>query len=138
MAKISVSLPDELKAKLADQVAQTGQGISELVRAALELYFQPAQEPNLDATLEQEKNLECLAELLRAQLISTGGRPARRFVNTLRDLPLTDEEWQSLKETVKLLKQKHGVSASAGQLGAIYIHREIVRERIPESTDGPT
>jgi hypothetical protein len=72
-------------------------------------------------TLKEEKHLAYLAEQLKAQLVSTGGRPARRFVTTLRKLPLTEEEWQSLQDTAKMLKEKHGVSASAGQLGAMYI-----------------
>ena len=42
MARISVSLPDELNAELDDQVAKSGQGVSEIVQAALRAYFKPA------------------------------------------------------------------------------------------------
>jgi hypothetical protein len=40
--KISVSLSDELKAKLDDKIAQSGEGLSEVVQAALEAYLTPA------------------------------------------------------------------------------------------------
>ena len=45
MARISVSLPDELNAELEDHVAKSGQGVSEVVQAALRAYFKPEEAP---------------------------------------------------------------------------------------------
>lgn len=43
MAKISVSLPDELKAQLSAYAQDHGQGVSDVIQAALKAYFKPAQ-----------------------------------------------------------------------------------------------
>jgi hypothetical protein len=45
MARISVSLPDELNVELEDHVAKSGQGVSEIVQAALRAYLKPEAAP---------------------------------------------------------------------------------------------
>ena len=61
---------------------------------------------------------------LLSDIVSTGGRPARRGAS-LRKIPVTDAEWATLDEIVGLLKHQ-GVNATPGQVAGLLLSQSLV------------
>ena len=59
-----------------------------------------------------------LRSRLISDIVSTGGRPARREAS-LRKIPVTDAEWTALDEVAGLLRQQ-GVKATPGQVAGLW------------------
>ncbi len=65
-----------------------------------------------------------LREHLVSELVSTGGRPGRRQVTRRRKIPLTEEEWNKLKEVAEVMKTV-GVNAAPGQVAGALLRQGI-------------
>jgi hypothetical protein len=60
---------------------------------------------------------------LLSEIVSTGGRPARREAS-LRKIPVTDAEWAALDGIATLLKEQ-GVNATPGQVAGVLLHHSL-------------
>ena len=72
-----------------------------------------------------------LRERLLSELVSSGGRPGRRGVVQRRKIPVTEEEWNTLKEVAEMMKTA-GVNAAAGQIAGVLLRQgieQLQRER---------
>ena len=64
-----------------------------------------------------------LRSRLMSDIVSTGGRPARREA-VLRKIPVTDAEWTALDEVAGLLRQQ-GVKATPGQVAGLLVNQSL-------------
>ncbi len=64
-----------------------------------------------------------LRSRLISDIVSTGGRPARREA-ALRKIPVTDAEWTALDEVAGLLRQQ-GVKATPGQVAGLLVNQSL-------------
>lgn len=64
-----------------------------------------------------------LRSRLLSDIVSTGGRPARRDAS-LRKIPVTDAEWAALDGIATLLKQK-GITTTPGQVAGVLLHQSL-------------
>ena len=64
-----------------------------------------------------------LRSRLISDIVSTGGRPARREAS-LRKIPVTDAEWTALDEVAGLLRQQ-GVKATPGQVAGLLVNQSL-------------
>ncbi len=72
-----------------------------------------------------------LRERLLSELVSSGGRPGRREVVQRRKIPMTEEEWNTLKEVAEMMKTA-GVNAAPGQVAGVLLRQgieQLQRER---------
>jgi hypothetical protein len=79
-----------------------------------------------------------LRSRLLSDVVSTGGRPARRDAS-LRKVPVTDAEWAALDEIAALLKQQ-GVNTTPGQVAGVLLHQSLAQvlrrlDRLTPATD---
>lgn len=100
-----------------------------------------AEEIATGSTPKSPFSMWALRSRLLAEIVSTGGRPARREAS-LRKIPVTDAEWAALDGIATLLKQE-GVTATPGQVGGILLHHslaEVLRrlDSVTPSTDSNT
>lgn len=78
---------------------------------------------------------------LLSEIVSTGGRPARREAS-LKKIAVTDAEWAAL-DGIAMLLRRQGVNASAGQVAGVLLHQslaEVMRrlDSIAPSADSET
>jgi hypothetical protein len=61
---------------------------------------------------------------LSKELVSSGGRPARREVTSRKKIPLTESEWRLLDEVTQLVNS-HGIKATPGQVAGILLNEAM-------------
>jgi hypothetical protein len=69
-------------------------------------------------------SLYALRQELGARVRSTGGRPALEGATKIQKIPLKPEDWSRLEELAARLAQE-GVSATAGQLASVIVHKQL-------------
>ena len=70
--------------------------------------------------------LHVLRQELESRVRSTGGRPALEGATKIQKIPLKPEDWSRLEELAGKLS-KQGVSATAGQIASVMLHRQLSR-----------
>lgn len=68
--------------------------------------------------------LHALRRELEARVRSTGGRPALEGATKIQKIPLKPEDWSRLEELAARLSRQ-GVSATAGQVASVMVHRQL-------------
>ena len=71
-------------------------------------------------------SIHAVRKRLLEEIVSTGGRPARRDVSTRRKIPLTDTEWNALQNVATLLATD-GIRTTAGQVAGVLVRQSIVQ-----------
>lgn len=61
---------------------------------------------------------------LSTELASSGGRPARQRVVTIKKIPLTEAESVALKQITHAVRT-HGVNATTGQVAGVLLHQSM-------------
>lgn len=84
-----------------------------------------AEEFAIGSAARSPFSLWALRSRLLSEVVSTGGRPARRAA-ALRKIPVTDAEWTALDGIVSLLKQE-GVNATTGQVAGVLLHQSLAQ-----------
>ena len=69
-------------------------------------------------------SLHALRWELEARVRSTGGRPALEGATKVQKIPMRPEDWSRLEELAALLSQQ-GVSATAGQVASVMVHKQL-------------
>lgn len=69
-------------------------------------------------------SLHALRRELEIRVRSTGGRPALEGATKIQKIPLKPEDWSQLEELAVRLSQE-GVSATAGQVASVMVHRQL-------------
>ena len=91
MAKISVSLPDELKARLDAHAKATGQGVSDIVQEALEKLLSGGSDPNPpDVHPTPDPKTDLKIEAIRRYLngLAIHHEQLRRSIETISNLSM--------------------------------------------------
>ncbi len=70
--------------------------------------------------------LHALRRELESRIRSTGGRPALEGATKIQKIPLKPEDWSHLEELADKLSRE-GVSATAGQVASVVLHRQLER-----------
>jgi hypothetical protein len=68
--------------------------------------------------------LHALRRELQARVRSTGGRPALDGATKIQKIPLKPEDWSRL-EALAVHLSRQGVSATAGQVASVMVHRQL-------------
>ena len=68
--------------------------------------------------------LHALRRELETRVRSTGGRPALEGATKIQKIPLKPEDWSRLEELAARLSRQ-GVSATAGQVASVMVHRQL-------------
>ena len=84
-----------------------------------------AQDVAISSAVKSPFSLWALRARLLSEIVSTGGRPARRDAS-LRKVPVTDAEWAALDGIATLLKQQ-GVSTTPGQVAGVLVHQSLAQ-----------
>jgi hypothetical protein len=71
-------------------------------------------------------SLHALKLELESRVRSTGGRPALEGATRIQKIPLKPEDWSRLEELASELSRQ-GVSATAGQVASVMVHRQLKR-----------
>ena len=71
------------------------------------------------------RGLATLARVLKSELTSSGGRPARRGEVSSHKLKLAKEEWSKLKLLAQDLRSHYGVTASPAQIASMYVRNGL-------------
>lgn len=71
-------------------------------------------------------SLHALRRELETRVRSTGGRPALEGATKIQKIPLKPEDWSQLEELAARLSQQ-GVSATAGQVASVMVHKQLER-----------
>ena len=69
-------------------------------------------------------SLYALRRELQARVRSTGGRPSLDGATKIQKIPLKPEDWSRLEELAARLSRQ-GVSATAGQVASVMVHRQL-------------
>jgi hypothetical protein len=69
-------------------------------------------------------SLHALRRELESRVRSTGGRPALEGATKIQKIPLKPEDWSRLEELAARLARQ-GVSATAGQVASVMVHRQL-------------
>ena len=69
-------------------------------------------------------SLHVLRRELETGVRSTGGRPALEGATKIRKIPLRPEDWSRLEELAARLSRQ-GVSATAGQVASVMVHKQL-------------
>jgi hypothetical protein len=70
-------------------------------------------------------SLWALRSRLLTDVISTGGRPARKEAVARKKIPMTEAEWALLDEITRVLNRRGG-KATPGQVAGILLHQSMV------------
>ena len=68
--------------------------------------------------------LHALRRELESRVRSTGGRPALDGATKIQKIPLKPEDWSRLEDLATRLSRE-GVSATAGQVASVMVHRQL-------------
>jgi len=68
--------------------------------------------------------LHALRRELETRVRSTGGRPALEGATKIQKIPLKPEDWSRLEDLATRLSRQ-GVSATAGQVASVMVHRQL-------------
>lgn len=82
-----------------------------------------AVESGTAVTTKSPFSMWAVRSRLLSEIVSTGGRPARRDAS-VRKIPVTDAEWSALDGIATLLKHD-GVTATPGQVAGILLHHSL-------------
>ena len=69
-------------------------------------------------------SLYTLRRELETRVRSTGGRPALEGATKIQKIPLKPEDWSRLEDLAAQLSRK-GVSATAGQVASVLVHKQL-------------
>jgi hypothetical protein len=69
-------------------------------------------------------SLHALRRELETRVRSTGGRPALEGATKVQKIPLKPEDWSRLEDLAARLSRK-GVSATAGQVASVLVHKQL-------------
>jgi hypothetical protein len=69
-------------------------------------------------------SIHALQRRVSAELMSTGGRPARKGATVVRRVPLTRAESLTLSQVTRLIRRQ-GVNATPGQVAAALLHQSL-------------
>lgn len=69
-------------------------------------------------------SLHALRQELGSRIRSTGGRPALEGATKIQKIPLKPEDWSRLEELAAGLSRQ-GVSATAGQVASVMVHKQL-------------
>ena len=69
-------------------------------------------------------SLHALRRELENRVRSTGGRPALDGATKIQKIPLKPEDWSRLEDLATRLSRE-GVSATAGQVASVMVHRQL-------------
>jgi hypothetical protein len=69
-------------------------------------------------------SLYALRRELETRVRSTGGRPSLEGATKIQKIPLTPEDWSRLEELAAQLSRP-GVSATAGQVASVMVHKQL-------------
>ena len=68
--------------------------------------------------------LHALRRELESRVRSTGGRPALEGATKIQKIPLKPEDWSRLEDLAGELSRQ-GVSATAGQVASVMVHKQL-------------
>ena len=69
-------------------------------------------------------SLHALRRALESRIRSTGGRPSLEGATKIQKIPLKPEDWSRLEELAARLSRQ-GVSATAGQVASVMVHKQL-------------
>ena len=69
-------------------------------------------------------SLHAVRRELETRVRSTGGRPALEGATKIQKIPLKPEDWSRLEELAEQLSRE-GVSATAGQVASVMVHKQL-------------
>ena len=69
-------------------------------------------------------SLHALRRELESRIRSTGGRPSLEGATKIQKIPLKPEDWSRLEELAARLSRQ-GVSATAGQVASVMVHKQL-------------
>jgi hypothetical protein len=69
-------------------------------------------------------SLHALRRELEDRVRSTGGRPSLEGATKIQKIPLKPEDWSRLEELAARLSRQ-GVSATAGQVASVMVHKQL-------------
>lgn len=74
--------------------------------------------------------LHALRRELESRVRSTGGRPALDGATKIQKIPLKPEDWSRLEDLAARLSRE-GVSATAGQVASVMVHKQLRGQSCP-------
>lgn len=69
-------------------------------------------------------SLHALRRELETRVRSTGGRPSLEGATKIQKIPMTPDDWSRLEELAARLSRQ-GVSATAGQVASVIVHKQL-------------